>query len=305
MMQRRKTVLWTIIGMISCTFWGISGLAAKALFNLDSSINAIWLSQVRMICTGMVLLAFSAIIKQRPLAIWREPKAPSILILYAVLGIVPVQFCYFEAVQLGNASIATILQFIGPFFILIYQALFAHQPLERFQIISALVAFFGVVLLATRGHFNQLAISEAVLFWGLCSALGDATSVLASAHLIRRNLSSVVVTGWGMLIAGLFLVVIHPDFSVHPQSSMAWWLVAFVVVFGTILPFQLFSSALRYVSASTAGFLDAFEPLAATIGSVILFHLQLQLTDWIGSIMVIIAVLSLSFIPQKKQIKKH
>lgn len=86
---------------------------------------------------------------------------------------------------------------------------------------------------------------------------------------------------------------------------MAWWLVAFVVVFGTILPFQLFSSALRYVSASTAGFLDAFEPLAATIGSVILFHLQLQLTDWIGSIMVIIAVLSLSFIPQKKQIKKH
>ena len=92
-MQRRKTVLWTIIGMISCTFWGISGLAAKALFNLDSSINAIWLSQVRMICTGMVLLAFSAIIKQRPLAIWREPKAPSILILYAVLGIVPVQFC--------------------------------------------------------------------------------------------------------------------------------------------------------------------------------------------------------------------
>ncbi|WP_367342446.1 DMT family transporter [Limosilactobacillus sp.] len=302
-MERRKRVIWTIIGIICCTFWGISGLCAKALFNLDHSINALWLSQVRMVCAGLFLLGLSVVTSKGPLKVWHSRQSGATVILYALLGIIPVQFCYFEAVQLGNASIATILQFIGPFFILAYQAIFQHQPLERFQMISALVAFLGVVLLATHGHFNELAISGAVLFWGICSAIGDTTTVLAPSTMIRRGFPAMVVTGWGMFIAGLCLMVIHPAFTVMPTGMQAWALIAFVVIFGTILPFQLFSSALRYVPASTAGFLDAFEPLAATIGSVWLFHLQLMPMDWLGSILVVLAVLSLSFVPKKSQIK--
>lgn len=302
-MQRRVRIMWTIIGIICCTFWGISGLCAKALFNLDLSINALWLSQIRMVCAGSFLLILAAFLHYQPMRVWHGKTTPRIVVLYGLFGIIPVQFCYFEAVQLGNASIATILQFIGPFFILAYQAVFQHQPLERFQIISALVAFFGVVLLATHGHFNELAISGAVLFWGLCSAVGDTMTVLSPSYLVRKGFPAMVVTGWAMLIAGLCLMIVHPAFTIMPSSGKAWGLVAFVVVFGTILPFQLFGSALRYVPASTAGFLDAFEPLAATIGSVWLFHLHLLPLDWLGSVLVVLAVLSLSFVPKKNQIK--
>lgn len=302
-MERQRRIIWTIIGIICCAFWGLSGLAAKAIFNMDHSINAIWLSQVRMVCAGVFLLALSFILHQQPMQIWHSRQSRKIVVVYGLIGIIPVQFCYFEAVQLGNAAIATVLQFIGPFFILAYQALFHHQPLERFQVISALVAFLGVVLLATHGHFNELAISLAVLFWGICSAIGDMTTVLAQSGLVRRGFPSMIVTGWGMIISGLFLMIIHPAFTVMPNSWQSWGLVIFVVVFGTILPFQLFSSSLRYVPASTAGFLDAFEPLTATVGSVWLFHLHLLPMDWLGSILVVLAVISLSFVPTRSQMK--
>ena len=47
--------------------------------------------------------------------------------------------------------------------------------------------------------------------------------------------------------------------------------------------------------------MDAFEPLSATIGSVLIFHLQMTGADILGSILVIIAVLAINIrIPQKK-----
>lgn len=45
--------------IVACTFWGISGLFAKALFNVSSSITSMWLTQTRMISAGVILLIIS------------------------------------------------------------------------------------------------------------------------------------------------------------------------------------------------------------------------------------------------------
>ena len=37
-----KKVLGTAMIITACTFWGISGLFAKALFNVSSSITSMW-----------------------------------------------------------------------------------------------------------------------------------------------------------------------------------------------------------------------------------------------------------------------
>lgn len=37
--QRRQRLFWTLIGIISCTFWGISGLCAKGLFNISPEVT--------------------------------------------------------------------------------------------------------------------------------------------------------------------------------------------------------------------------------------------------------------------------
>ena len=54
-----KKVLGTVMIIVACTFWGISGLFAKALFNVRSSINSKLLTQTRMISAGVNLLIIS------------------------------------------------------------------------------------------------------------------------------------------------------------------------------------------------------------------------------------------------------
>lgn len=296
----KQQKLWTLLTILSTFLWGVSGLFAKFIFELEPRLTPLLLSQIRMLGGGLVLLALASYKKEAPLALWQNKRSAKTAIAYGLGGIIPVQFCYFMAIKLGDASIATILQFVGPFFIILYLAVFQKQRPRRIELISALVAFLGVALLATHGDLTQLAITPAVLIWGLLSAVGGAANTLIPRSLLKHY-SSTAVTGWGLLIAGIGLTVIHPKFESFPLTLELVLLVLAVVVLGTIIPFQLFTNALKYIRPTTASMLDAFEPIAATIGSIIFFGLQLSGADLLGSFLVIIAVLALNWRPKNKK----
>lgn len=297
-----KKVLGTAMIITACTFWGISGLFAKALFNVSSSITSMWLTQVRMVSAGIILVLLSQIRGKHPFQIFKDLHSAWIIFAYGVFGLVPVQYAYFMAVQYGNASIATILQFIGPFFIIAYQAMFRHLPPRRIEIISAIIAFLGVFIIATHGQFNHLAMTLSVLIWGLISAIGVATNTLIPQNMLREGrVPSLIITGWGLLFAGLTLVLIHPSQPYIPNVPSVWLYVLGILVIGTLIPFQLANNSLKYIDATKFSLMDAFEPLSATIGSVLIFHLQMTGADILGSILVIVAVLAINIrIPQKK-----
>ncbi len=296
-----KKVLGTAMIITACTFWGISGLFAKALFNVSSSITSMWLTQVRMISAGIILVLLSHIRGEHPFRIFKDLHSAWIIFAYGVFGLVPVQYAYFMAVQYGNASIATILQFIGPFFIIAYQAVFRHLPPRRIEIISAVIAFLGVFIIATHGQFNHLAMTLSVLIWGIISAIGVATNTLIPQNMLREGrVPSLIITGWGLLFAGLILLLIHPNQPQVPNIPSVWLYTLGILIIGTIIPFQLANNSLKYIDATTFSLMDAFEPLSATIGSVLIFHLQMTGADILGSILVIIAVLAINIrIPQK------
>lgn len=301
----KKEQLWTGLAICACMMWGISSLFATALFRLSPQINALWLSQIRQLTAGPILLIIAALTGGHPIRIFKENRHNLVtLVCYGLFGMLPVQFCYFMAVQKGNAAIATVLQFIGPFFIIAYLALFRHQRPLRIQIIAAIIAFCGVMLLATNGHLTQLAITPAVLFWGLLSAVGVATNTLIPQNLIKRGYSSLTVTGWGILFSGIALFCVHPTQPSLPHTSLVWWYVAAVVVIGTLIPFQLATNSLKFISATNFSLTDAFEPITASVGSVLFFNLHMTGMDWLGSVLIIGAVLALN-LPLPQFLKKE
>ena len=86
-----KKRLWTCLAALACVFWGISGLFAKGLFNISASITPIWISQVRMVLSGILLLIFAQVTGKKPLKTMTDKKdaitvigfiACAILLLY-------------------------------------------------------------------------------------------------------------------------------------------------------------------------------------------------------------------------------
>lgn len=300
--KQSKSRLWTVLAALAAVMWGISGLFAESLFKVSSKITPIWLTQIRLIISGIVLLIIATVLHQKPFSVLKDKKNTLHIIAYGVFGLLPVQVFYFIAIEMANASIATILQFIGPFFVLTYLAVTHQQVLRRLDVLAAILAFIGVFLLSTHGNFNQLAITPLALFFGLLSALGEASYTLIPVKLVKR-VSSLVVTGWGMLFAGIGLMIVYPQFPAIPNTPRVWIDVSAIIIIGTIIPFQIMANALRYVKPSTVSLLDAFEPLSATVGSVLIFGLVMSRMDWVGTFLVIGAVLALNFTP-KSNIKK-
>lgn len=303
MATQKQRRLWAFLAGLACVMWGISGLFAKALFNISSGITPMWLSQIRMVTSGIVLLITACILKQKPLATMKNKHDAWVIFSYGIFGLLPVQLFYFIVVQKANASIATILQFIGPFFVMAYLAITHKQVMRSIDIIAAICAFIGVVLLATHGNFGHLTITPEVLFWGLLSAVGVATNTLIPINVLKR-VSSLVVTGWGLLFSGLCLMLVHPQMPHIPNKPEVWLYTLAVIVIGTIIPFQLMTNSLRFIKPSTASLLDAFEPFSATMGSVLVFGLIMQPMDWVGSVLVVVSAMALNISPKKKKVNK-
>ena len=81
--MENKKKFWTIMIIISCTFWGISGIFAKFIFNLDRSNTPIFVSQIRMIISGLVILFFSWLNKDK---LWKFGKPKKVALQLSCLG---------------------------------------------------------------------------------------------------------------------------------------------------------------------------------------------------------------------------
>lgn len=293
-MTQQHRLRGIFLASVAAMLWGISGVAASSLFTLNSRVTALWLSEIRMISAGLILLIIARVVGAQPLKIWRQKPTAIRIVSYGLLGMIPVQLCYFEAVKYGNAPIATIIQFLGPFIISLYFLFFKRITPTRPEAVGMVMAFFGTLLIVTHGHLNSLAISPVVLFWGGLSAIGVATNTLIPRPLLPK-FGALSVTGWGLLVAGIFLNIFGPfwQVTIHVDGPEIGLLV-YIIIFGTVIPFLMFAHALADILPTTASLLDAFEPLAATVFSVTFLNVQLTSYDFFGGALIILAVMALS-----------
>ena len=106
---------WIVFGAVASIFWGLSGIIAKFLFEVPQ-MTPVFLTQIRMIFAGGIIVLLAVICGRHPFAVFRDRHAVLQLLIYGIIGMIPDQLFYFITVNYGNASIATILQFVGPFF---------------------------------------------------------------------------------------------------------------------------------------------------------------------------------------------
>ncbi|MYV16262.1 EamA family transporter [Furfurilactobacillus milii] len=273
--------------------WGVSGVIAQTLFE-NNIVTPAWLTTIRMTLAGLLLLLFNVVRHQDIFAVWRSWKTAGQQIIFGLVGLIPIQYFYFLAVHYGNAAIATILQFLGPIVITVYYVIFHHQLPSRSETIGMVLALLGAFFVVTHGHITHLAVSPALLFWGLMSAVAVATSTLLPRPLLP-TFGSVNVNGWGLLIGGVAMNFIQPMWvgvpTLTPKTVLS---IGAVVLFGTLIAFVMYSVSLLYITPTTASLMDAFEPLAATVISILVLHTVFTWSDALGGGLIILAVVMLS-----------
>jgi len=276
----------------AATLFGVGGTFAQFLFQ-QRGVNIDWLVTMRLLSSGMVLLLISAMRQGRSiLAVWRTDAVA--LILFGLLGMLAVQYTYMAAIQDSNTATATVLQFTAPAMIALWLAVAGRRLPSAREAAAIGLAMLGTFFLVAHGKIGALSISPPALFWGVASAVAAAFNSLQPVRMLRKY-GATAVGGWGMLVGGVALSFFHAPWKVEGVwDAKAYGFTAFILLFGTLVAFYLYITALRLIGAQKSSLLTCAEPLSAAVLAVWWLGVPWGGMDWLGTACILLTIVLLA-----------
>ncbi|NQQ99778.1 EamA family transporter [Streptococcus suis] len=285
--------LGTLITVIAGIAWGLSGVSGQYLMSRGVSVDMI--TSLRLLVSGLFLVGLAyATAKEQLLAVLKDKNALLGIFIFAMLGLILNQTAYLQAIYHTNAGTATVLQYLCPILVLAYTCLKDRQVPTGTEIISILLAIVGTFLIATHGQLNELSITPIGLFWGIFSAFTYALYIILPGKLIRLY-GSMVVIGLGMLMGGIVVTLGVQTWkqSLPLDTGTAFGLLGIVGV-GTIFAYTAFLKGVSLVGPVNGSLLASIEPIASVFFAVWLVNEQFYTIDFVGMLLILLAVLLIS-----------
>ena len=291
----------TIYSLLSGLIWGICGILGEYFFSHYQASSG-WITSMRLLVAGSFVIILSSLkLRFQLFDIWRNRNNYLPFLAYAILGIFSVQFFFYLCVEYSNATTATILQFISPVFILIYNRIIYKKKASKKAIFYVLTAMLGVFLMATKGDFSKLSITPLALLTGLLSALGVMFNVILPQRFAKKY-GFVPTVGWGMIIAGLFSNFLYPVYKISFQVDAISICICLTIAFlGTAFAFFLSMKAVSLVSPLVVSVVSASEPLSSAILSVLFLGMVLDSFLVLAMILIIVPMVFLSIEESKSK----
>ena len=291
----------TIYSLLSGLIWGICGILGEYFFS-HYQVSSGWITSMRLLVAGGFVIVLSSIKLQSQLfEIWKNRNNYLPFLAYAILGIFSVQYFFYLCVEYSNATTATILQFISPVFILLYNRIIYKKKASKKAIFYVLTAMLGVFLMATKGDLSKLSITPLALLTGLLSALGVMFNVILPQRFAKKY-GFVPTVGWGMIIAGLFSNFLYPVYKISFQVDAISICICLTIAFlGTAFAFFLSMKAVSLVSPLVVSVVSASEPLSSAILSVLFLGMVLDGFLVLAMILIIVPMVFLSIEESKSK----
>ena len=270
MLQKHRGELFLLAGALLFSF---NGIVSKLV--LTSSLSALNLAQVRS--TGAFIILFLLIFfrSREKLRVTRK-ELPQ-LAFFGVIGIAAVQFLYFMAISRMHVSFALIIEFTAPIWIVLWIKYVKKRFVPTDMWIAIFLAFIGLLFIA------QVWKGRTLDTIGLIAAFLDAIALsiyfLMGEKLTKtRDIQS--LTFFGFAFATLTWLIILPiwnfPFEVFGErinmqgifdgfDTYGWVLIAWIIIFGTIVPYLLVITGLKTLSASTSSVIGMVEPVLVGI----------------------------------------
>lgn len=272
----------------------------------NTNLSVSFFLTVRLITAGLCILFFLSITGKQIFLIWTDISWLKQLVVFSVLGMLGVQYTFVAAIEASNASIATLLQFLGPVYIILFLSWKNKIFPPKYQIIGIIGTLIGLFLLLTNANVKVLLISKEALLWGLAVGVAFSIYTVYPARLMKEW-GVLLIVGWGMLVGGVVLAgvtqVWKSDEWTHLTVFPINLIVVIIILIGTIA-FILFLSSMKYITAVETSILSSIEPLTAMIISVFWFGQILGSWQYIGVIIMLLFVTWLSIAGEIKWMRK-
>ena len=281
--------------LLAGTAWAASGTAAQHFYTQSAHVP-IELTQVRLLLSSVLffLLAWwSGGLKRGVRSVRRNPRILVQLAVHGTLGIMFVQYSYFEGIAAGDAAATTVITYTSPAMMILYLVLRHRRLPSAAEAGTVIVAVAGVFLLVTGGDFGRLSVPVACIVWSLVSAIAFVFAMIYPMHLLRLFdrffLLAVCMLIGGLALLPLTQVILNVGSFFTAQT---WPDLLIIIGIGTIVAFFAFNVGLRWLSPEETAITATIEPVASVIFAWLIFDTHFVALQIVGIVLVIAAILT-------------
>ena len=295
MLTARRSKLLLIL---SALMFSSNGIASKLL--LDGHITAWRLAQIRALSACAILAIYLWRKAPQTFRIKRSEILP--LVAYGIIGIAMVQALYFLAISRMHVSIALLIEFTAPVWIVVYLRVIKRRHVPNQMWLALILALTGLALIAQI--WNGLTLDGIGVIAGFGASFALAFCFLCGESLPEKR-DNQSITMWGFFFAGFAWCLVLPIWSfpfdlfttsiplagaLEGSSTPGWVLILYVVLVGTIFPYLCVMAGLKNLKASTTSTFGLLEPIFAGIVAWIWFTESWTVIQLIGGVVVIAGI---------------
>ena len=276
----KQSTSYTIL-IIAALMWSLGGVFIKLV-----DLNPMAITGIRSLGAAVVLLIYI----KKPKLYWNRYFFSGV-IAYSMMVIL-----YVISIRLTTAANAIFLEFTAPIYVVAFSYFLLNERINRFDIFAMVIIFLGMGLF----FMDELSFYG---FWGNILALLAGVCLALVTVLIRKEKESAfqIVFFGNVLTAIICFPFIIEGFNSTTQID--WFIIFGLGIFQLGIPYLLYTTALKYVSALDAILVGMLEPVFNPIWVYIFIGEAMGEWAFIGAALVIIGTLGRVLIKQKLEVK--
>lgn len=285
--MKRKSFLYIILAGI---LWGTSGLFVHML--APAGLSSIQITSIRGTVAAICMVVYVLFYDRKLFRVTAKE-----LLLYACSGvsIFLTSSSYFYSLQASSVATAVVLMYTAPVFVMIYSVSFMGEKITRNKLISLLLMMLGSCLVS--GIIGGFKYSTLGIIFGFVAGLAYSAYNVFTKVQMRNKCNPISASMYSFIFMSLSSLIMANPMEIAEITVARPDSIIFMIGCGIctcVLPYFLYTVALKYLPVGTASALGIIEPMAATVFSVLILGESLSIYTLCGVILILTAVYILS-----------
>ena len=291
-------VLSAVLVLAAGSLWGFMGLLVRSLNEVD--LSSMEICFVRAAVTFVCMLAGLLVIDRKALKI--RLKDIWCFVGTGALSVSFFNYCYFKTITLTSLSVAAVLLYTAPAFVMVMSAILFKEKLSAQKLAALVLAFLGCSFVSgIIGGAGVLTFSG--IMCGLGAGFGYALYSIFGRYALERGYSSVTISFYTFFFATLstfFFVDAGKIMEVVTGSLQLGVKTIFLVLLVTLLPYLSYTKGLDGMENGTASVLASVEPVVATLVGILVYKERMSVQNVVGICLVLFSIVLININIRKK-----
>ncbi len=280
------------------SLWGFMGLLVRTLNRVG--LASMEICFVRAVIT-LITMFFGLLIFDRK-ALKMKIRDVWCFIGTGAFSVSFFNYCYFKTMTLTSLSVAAVLLYTAPAFVMLMSAVLFHERLSARKLVALGLAFVGCAFVSGIVGGAETLSASGILF-GLGAGFGYALYSIFGRYALEKNYSSVTISFYTFLFASvstLFFVDAGEVLATIGSSLQLTAKTVLLVLLVTLLPYLSYTRGLKGMENGTASVLASIEPVVATLVGILIYKEEMSLQNVIGICLVLGSIVLINWKSKQK-----